>query len=813
MDQVGSAVHPSFELLSAYHDAEASPAEAARVSAHLDRCTACRRQLAGFDLLGMALAGSPALGCGSALALLSAQLDGETTGEEAAIATAHLAACAPCRAARAGWQGLDQVLALLPSGVPSVAADARIRGLAHHRRLIPAGPALGGGIVGRGLVAALALLIAVIATLPRGAAPGPERSVGIGEDRALVAAVQQVLNARTNTLYILEPARAVVTARNAATNVAIAQISVGGRPTALALNEATNVVYVLDPSAKTYTEISGATYTVTARVDVPVSGNPTTIDVNAKTGEVVIAATPADARPSASPGGQLAVINPSTKKIDIREVDVAPTQVVLDGAGGRLFLLGATSTSVIDSKTYRTVATLPAAVAVAASATGGPTALLTGQNGRAQLAFYGGSARASFDGTPVSVVGLPDGSFAVLLDRGGSGQIALVRADGTALGALDVVGTTRALTFDPDTQRFLGANGQAVATIGNNAVAAVTPAPPIAERPAAPAGSSVPSTAPSAVPTPAPSSVAPGRPATANPAEPTARPGVVPGSTVAAGAFSRLDLGLSSGSSLIAEGARLWAVAPDGLVTAVDTTSGVASRVAQTGATGRAVSLAVAAGRFYAMDPATAILWSVDARSGQVRSWSVPFGNSVSGIAAGADGRIWLAPAGYAGLVQLDPRTGAFVLLALPAGAAPTAVAVDLAGSIWYADAGRGVIGSYEPSLRRFTEQRSPARGPIRSIGVESTGQVWFAAAGGEAFTATGAAAGVARSVGTAIGATATGPGTTWFLSSDGALLGRLSGGPTVAGPAQARGLAVDPLGRVWLSSDATGALFILDPR
>jgi len=79
MDPVGSAVHPSFESLSAYHDAEATSAEVARVSAHLDRCAACRRQLAGFDLLGMALSGTPAIACEAARGLLSAQLDRETS--------------------------------------------------------------------------------------------------------------------------------------------------------------------------------------------------------------------------------------------------------------------------------------------------------------------------------------------------------------------------------------------------------------------------------------------------------------------------------------------------------------------------------------------------------------------------------------------------------------------------------------------------------------------------------------------------------------------------------------------------------------
>ena len=818
MEQVGSAVHPSFELLSAYHDAEASKAEAARVSTHLDRCNACRRQVGGFDLLSMALAGSPALGCASASPLLSAQLDGETSREEAAIATAHLAGCAPCRTARAGWQQLDLALATLPSGIPSAAADARIRGLAHRRRLIPAGPSLGGGLLGRGLVAALAMLIAVVATIPRGATPGQaEQHVGISEDAALVAAVQQVLNPRTNTLYVLEPARGVVVAKNATTNEPIAQISVGGRPTALALNEATNVVYVLDPSTKTYTEISGTTNTVTARVSVPVSGNPTTIDVNAKTGEVVIAARPAtttNAQPSASPGGQLAVINPDTKKIDVREVDVAPTQVVLDGAGGRLFLLGAKSTSVIDAKTYQTIATLPAAISVAASAIGGAPALLTGADGKAQLSFYGATTRASFEGSPVSVIGLPNGTFAVLLDRAGIGQIAIIGADGATVGSLDVLGTTRALTYDPDTQRFLGANGQAVASIGNGAVAAITPAPQPTDRPAAP--SAAPSAPPSAATSPSAPVVSapPTKPAAAAPAQPTVPAGTVPGSLVATGSFSRLDVGLAAGTDLIAEGSRIWALAPDGGLSAIDSTTGIASRVASFGAIGRGVTLAVASARFYAMDPSTATLWSVDARNGQVRSWSVPFGSSVTGIAVAGDGRVWLAPNSYAGLIQFDPRTGAFALVGLPAGASPTAVAVDLAGTIWYADAGRALVGSYEPSLRRFTELRSPARGPIHSIGVEASGQVWFVASSGDTFTTAGASAGLARSVGTTVAASASGQAASWFVSSDGAsLVGRLTGGGTFVGPAQAAGIAVDPAGRVWLSSGATGALFILDPR
>src|SRR5690349_15946095 len=62
MDQVGTG-HPSFEALSAYHDAESTPAERSTLDVHLLRCTTCRKTLAGFDLLGMALQAAPATSC------------------------------------------------------------------------------------------------------------------------------------------------------------------------------------------------------------------------------------------------------------------------------------------------------------------------------------------------------------------------------------------------------------------------------------------------------------------------------------------------------------------------------------------------------------------------------------------------------------------------------------------------------------------------------------------------------------------------------------------------------------------------------
>src|SRR5437868_1629025 len=367
MDQVGRSSHPSFELLSAYHDGEATPVETAQAMAHLDRGPACRKTLAGFDLLHMAVQSTPAVSCAGIRQLLGAELDGETRADETAIASAHLAACADCRSLRSSWQRLDVAIQALPGGVPSPAADARIRGAAHRGAgwRLPTGPVLRGGMLGRVSVAVIAFIVAFVASLPQGATVVPP--VGAQADRPLVAGVQQVLNARTNTLYVLEPATGLVLARNASTNVDIAQIAVGGRPTALALNEAANVVYVLDARAKTYTTISGDTNTITATARVPLDGDVTSIQVNQTTGQLVIAAAAPSAAPSATVG-QLAIIDPASQSLTTRSVDVAATQVVLDAPGNRIFLLGPNGTSVVDATTYASVASLPPAVAVAASA-------------------------------------------------------------------------------------------------------------------------------------------------------------------------------------------------------------------------------------------------------------------------------------------------------------------------------------------------------------------------------------------------------------------------------------------------------------
>ena len=808
MDQVGTG-HPSFELLSAYHDAETAPAEHQRIGAHLDWCAACRKTLSGFDLLGMAIRAVPVLGCADLTRSLSAELDGEASSEETLVVAAHLQACASCRAQRASWLTLDAAIAALPAGVPGAAADGRIRGLTHRRRwIIPSGPAFRGGIVGRAAAILVAVALALVASLPRGATLAPP--VGVGEDRPLVASVQQVLNARTNTLYVLRADLAVVLAKNATTNAELASIAVGGSPTALALNEAANLVYVLDPTAKTYTTISGSTNTVTAIASVPLTGTLTSIQVNATTGQLVIGAT-ASAAPSAAPSGplgQLAIIDPASQKVETRTVDVAPTQVVLNAAANRIYLLGAKGTSVVDATTYATIATLPVAVAVAASATGGADAILSSDGGKAKLSFYGTANGTTFDGTPVNAVGLPDGSFAVLLDVAGSGRIQLVDRLGGAIGSLDVAGTTKALTFDPDARRFLGANGQVVASIVGTSIAIVVPA--TAEPPRA-------SAAPPALP---------GVPNASKPASPTAVLPVptavttpvittdpLPGAVAAAAGIDRLDLaGIVPIAIATDSSGRLWFVSDEGTLSAIDTSTGVITNFARVSSRGSRVLLATGASYVFVTDRDRGTVTWVDSTNSRVRVAQVPFGSSVTTTSAALDGTLWLSTISAPGLLHLDPTSASFSIVPLPAGSIPMAVATDKAGVVWFSDAGRGVVGAYESVLRRFTEVRSPTRGPVTHIDVDPSGQAWFSTLAGEAFSWQGGSIVGPLSVPGPLAATAAGKSGTWY-ATDGATagVGRFGQRGSITGPANVLAIAVDSRGRLWIASAGTAALFILE--
>ena len=824
---MGKSVHPSFEYLSAYRDGEPVPGTRDEIRAHLIKCSVCRNDVGAFDDLTLALATLPAVECVSARPLVSAQLDGEASPQEAAIAQSHLAACADCRGERARWSELELTLGTLPAGVPSPAADARIRGLA-RRPVRPAGPRFGGFAPVRALAAAMAggftpvralvpvtvgamvVLLAVLAALPGFAPAAPLVSAPLARDDgpvALVASIspQAILNGHTNTLYMLQPDSGVIVARDATTNAVVAEISVGGAPSALALNSVTNAVYVLDAAAKTVTEISGSTNSVVSTVAVPVTGRPTSLEVNAQNGKVVVASV---ARAGGDGSGQLVVIDSASRTVEtVRTVDVSPIAVAVNARANHAYLLGAAATKVVDATTYATIETLPAAVAVAPSAIGSIDALLSDVAGGSRLTFFGSPARADLPGRAVTVVALPNGSFGALTDVDGKGRITLVGAGGEVLGSLAVATTARSLTFDSETLRFLGASGQAVAKIAQGAVvvATETPVPSFSTRPP-----------PLAITSPPPTTAV-AQPAAALPfILPPLPEAPIPGATVAAQGVYRLALaGHRVVAMAAADGDRIWFADQRGELLAVDVTSGRVSSLVQLQRDLTGARIVVGPRSLYVVDQAGGPLLVIDVASGRQTAVELPVRGPVIGIvAAGAD-RLWLATRGSASLIDFDVRTRQFTLVPLGAGTVVGALGADVSGRAWFADATRPAsFFSYEPALRVVSEFASPAGGAITRIVADPTGQVWFGTASGELFAVNGGRISPVRLVGGPIQDLATAAAGTWFVAGDlRTTVGRAFGGPVVAGPSAARVVAVDGSGRGWVSGPSLDAFFVVEPR
>ena len=771
-----------------------------------------------MDSLGLMLAAVQPLDCGSARPLISAQLDGEASPEEAALAAGHLSGCTACRADRMRWSSLGQALLIaLPAGAPSPATDARIRGLA-RRRPVAAGPRwlhvapwslMGGFTPVRTLVpvavAAMVVVLAVLAALPT-QGPGAPAVAPLAREEAgpvtLVASIspQAVLNALTNTVYVLQPDSGVIVARNATTNAVVAEIIVGGAPSALALNSVTNALYVLDAGAKTLTEISGSTNSVVSRVAVPVSGRPTSVDVNPDSGKVVIAAAAARGTDGA---GQLAVIDGTSRTVDlVRTVDVAPTSVVVNARANRMYLLGSGSTSVVDATTYAPLATLPAVVAIAASTVGSNDALLVDVAGGSRVQFFGSQARADIPGRAVTIVALPDGTFGALTDVDGKGRITLVAASGEVQGSLSVATTARSLNFDAATLRFFGASGQPVAQVARGQIAPATatpaPAPTVRSTP-------VPTAAPAAVALPAavlpfilPLPVAP-----------------IPGATIAAEGVYRLSLDGHRVVAAAGAGERIWFVDQRGELLALDTASGRLTSLVQLGRDLSGARLVVAARTIFIVDQAAGALISVDIASGRQATAELPVRGTVVGLADAGGDHLWLAMRGGASLVDFDARSRRFALVPLPAGSAVSALGADLSGRAWFADSARpSSFFTYEPGLLRISEFGSPAGGAITRIIGDPSGQVWLGTASGELFTVNAGRISPVRRLGGAVLDLAAAAGSSWFLAGGSATsVGLATGGQTTQGPANGRVLAVDGAGRAWVSGPTLDAFFVVEPR
>ncbi|MDQ6855236.1 MAG: hypothetical protein M3046_16375, partial [Actinomycetota bacterium] len=224
-------------------------------------------------------------------------------------------------------------------------------------------------------VLALAVLIAIGSTLFQAAAPTAEEAQS--SEVAMVASIQRVVfDARSNTLYLLDTERAEVSAVDATTQSERARVSVGGRPTALALSAQSNRVLVLDATSKRLTEIDTTSHEIVATSTLVVTGTPTSLQVDPTNGRIVVASiSSAAAAPAVSPvtstTGHVTFIDPVSKQGEsVRAVDVAPQLVVLDAKGSQAMLLSASATTLVDAATYRSVDTLPGGVAATFDVTG-----------------------------------------------------------------------------------------------------------------------------------------------------------------------------------------------------------------------------------------------------------------------------------------------------------------------------------------------------------------------------------------------------------------------------------------------------------
>src|SRR6266850_698339 len=492
-------MHLSPEHLSAYLDGEITPAEAHKASGHLRDCAECSQALAAYSGLDGLIAAPPALACAAAQPFLSAELDGELDREESAIAAFHRASCRSCRADVQKWARGDDVVAALPASRPSARVDAAIAGLG--RKPVARIPRLGGAWAVPTMALATALSLIVVLSLPS-AGPTVSQTQDLGA-LYLASAQQSVLDTSTGTLYVLKGDS--VAAFDSQTLAAKGTISVGGKPSALALNVVKGTLVVLDSSNKTVTEIDASLSKVTSSTTVAVAGTPTALQVDTK-GNFVVTSVPA------APGSTTGVISTfsgDTKVLEsVKEVDVAPQIIVPEPNGKRALLVSPSATTLVDASTYAPLATAPGGVAAAWAATGDNFAILANGASGATVTYARSGGSIIVGGTPHAITSLPGGGFAVLADSGSRGAITVINP-GNSLATLDVPANARNLAYDPNTRQFsvIGASGvvanvtlpSALTTTTGPTTSAPPANTPLPTAPITP----VPSTSPT--PTPAPS--------------------------------------------------------------------------------------------------------------------------------------------------------------------------------------------------------------------------------------------------------------------------------------------------------------------
>lgn len=804
--------HCSAETLSALLDGELTAEERAEARAHIDSCLDCGARLVAARRLDVDLRDAGRLSCAAVLPSLSAIADSEATALDRRLAATHLAGCPDCRLARADLRAADRLLAALPAMAPSARADAYISALAHPRvgragfRPVPFA-------FRTASVVALAVLIAIGSTLFQAGTPPTDQARPA--DVAMVAAIQRVVfDVRTNTLYLLDADRAEVSAVDATSHSEQARVSVGGRPTALALSASTNRVLVLDPTSKRLTEIDTTSHLIVATSTLLVTGTPTSLQVDPTNGRIVVAsvsaadvnATPAVAPSAATSAGHVTFIDPVSKQVEsVRAVDVAPQLVVLDASGTQALLLSASETTVVDATTYRTLDQLPGGVAAAFDVTGTRIAVLAADGGGSRITFRGVGLPLSLAlaGRPITLIAMPAGGFAALVDRGTGGEVNVIDASGRVVSSSSVVLTGHSFTYDAAGDRFAvgGDGGQGLAFSGSASLTQV--APSTSPQPSAPVTS--------ATPRPTGTTV----PASSVPSTPTATPGsgVPPAAQLATTGIYRLALTENRQPQLIAgSGQRLWFVDQARRLATIDTTSGLVTDVAQLPLDGTFTRLLLGTAHVYAIDQGKGRLSVLTIKSGALETIGFPFVSSAKGFAIGPDDRIWMGGGESSNVLSVDPVTKAVAATDFRASEL-SALYVDTAARVWYADDLTGGLGYYDQTKKAIVAVAVPPHASVTSLAMDRDGTLWAGTAGGELFSikvgvpgtggsAGGPVAGLVRDAAGGVWSYALVPGTVVYRSLTqpaGARLAALAGS----------GLAFDTLGRAWIA-DGTGMAFYI---
>jgi DNA-binding beta-propeller fold protein YncE/streptogramin lyase len=821
--------HLEVEILSALADGELDLFAARNAQTHLSACAECSARLASFSRLDQVLSAPAPMACASVLELRSALLDRELAGGEAAVAAAHLVSCETCRTEQAAWAIAETTLRQMPAALPSAAADARVARLTAPAAP-PRLPLSSGGVSAlalRGTVAATVVIAILIGLLP--SSPGDERAEVPAEPQAIVAGVQQaVLYAATNTLYVLQPAEAAVDAMDASSYVLRARIAVGGRPTALALNEAASLVLVLDASQRSLVEIDAQRNEVVGTTQIPVSGTPTSVQVEAGSGRIVVSAIPDEPTGGAAPtptvgarpaGGVVAVLDGATKKLQQTvPVEVAPRLVVSDPSGKQALLVSAGSTTLIDSS-YRTVRTLPGGIAAAFGPGGKVIAVLADDAAGAALHLNGDGAPGPvrLQGAALAVASVPEVGFAVLLGSGsGNGRIVVVDEAGRVVGITEVSHVGRDLAYDQYAKRFtiIGAAKPVSAALPPGALALVgatdverrTPAPSSA--PDAPAASARPST--SASPSPLASPQQSASPVLAiAPASSPFVAAVPPTARRLSDSLYRVDLRGIRPMSVTSTLGRIWFVDQRGTLGSLDTRTGDVLTFDTFPETADIAAFTAGPRSVHAIDRFASRLYTFAFDGERLTSRHVPLLSSAAAMTQGLDGRLWIGLAGSGQILVHEPLLGRTETISTGL-TAVRSIAFDDRGSLWFSD-GLRMVGTYDPVTRLQTLFAVPGSGSAQHLLPDGSGRVWIGSSTGEISVIESGTVRLALNVRRPITSLALGPsGEAWFLAPaapglSGYVYGRVDGSVFEAIPGAGISLALSSAGRAWIADPAGG--------